>query len=157
MNLIKQIGSVLGTVLLLLILWGVARWLPSLKRVIPASGYDDMSQIDKDETTGVDGTVTLAHLRHGDVIAFRTDVEDDENIAFGYVAALPGETLRISDGTLAVNDKPFTDTDIPQNMGDVPALTIPRDHVYVLSERHQFDSTAYGPIPGRFLLGRVKE
>lgn len=157
MNLLRQFGTIVGTALLLLLLWAVAANMPKFKRVIPEAGYRDMSQIDKDDTTGVDGTVTVRQLRRGDIVAFYPSAEDDAGAAFGYVAALPGETMTISDGTLRVDDEAWDKTSIPQSLGDVEALPIPADHVYLLSDGHQFDSTRLGPIPAAFLIGRVKD
>lgn len=157
MNLLSQLASIIGTAILLLILWAVAANLPKFQRVIPDAGYNDMSNIAKDETTGVDATIGISQLRRGDMVAFRPSTDEDQGAAFGYVAGLPGEVLTVSDGTLQIGTEPWSQTSIPQSLGDIPALPVPADHVYLLSDNHRFDSTRLGPIPGAFLIGRVKD
>jgi hypothetical protein len=157
MNLLSQLASIIGTAILLLILWAVAANLPKYKRVMPDAGYRDMQEIDQDATTGVDATIGIAQLRRGDMVAFRPSADDDQGAAFGYVAGLPGEILKISDGTLQAGDEPWSLTSIPRHLGEVPALPVPADHLYILSDGHQFDSTRLGPLPGAFLIGRVKD
>lgn len=157
MNLLHQLGSLVGTAVLLLILWAVAVNLPKFKRVMPGAGYSDMHRIAKDETTGVDGTVGLDRLRRGDVVAFWPSADEDQGAAFAYVAGLPGETLKFSGGTLEIEGHPWDETNIPRELGDVPALPVPAGHVYLLSDEHRFDSTTLGPVPGAFLIGRVKD
>jgi len=157
MNLLRQIGSLVAAAALLLILWAVAANLPKFRRVMPDAGYRDLHGLPTDETIGVDGTIGVTGLRRGDIIAYRTDQADDENIAFGRVLGLPGETITVSDGTAAVDGRPWDGSSVPHGLGDVPGMAVPEHHGYVMSDGHQLDSTRLGPIPGSFLLGLVKD
>ena len=157
MNLLRQFGSIIGTAVLLLILWAVAANLPKYKRVIPDADYRDMDMIDKDDTTGVDATVGIRRLRRGDIVAFYPSTDDDQGAAFAFVAGLPGDILTFSDGTLRIGDEAWDESHVPQRLGDIDALPVPQDHVYLLSQHHQFDSVDLGPIPANLLIGRVKD
>lgn len=158
MDLIRQARSILGMVALVVALWLAVEWIPALRRVgPPRAGYNDMTMIDPDETTGVDGRRGIADLRHDDIIAYRSDPEadDDRDVAFAYVVALPGETIRTLDGTLSVDGAPYATTSVPRSLGAVPGVVVPRGHVYVLSDGHRYDSSRLGPIPAHLLLGVV--
>ena len=157
MNLFHQIASMAMGAVLLIGVWAAAVTLPKYRRVgPPLNTYHDMVEISKDETTPIDGSIGIPQLQRGDVIAYRTTPADDDNLAFAYVVALPGEVITVSQGSLSVDERPWEKTPVPHTLGEVPALVVPKGHVYVFSDRHEHDSVAYGPIPGTSILGRVK-
>ncbi len=50
--------------------------------------------------------IPFSAYSHGDAVAYRTPENSQHGTAFGWVLALPGDTVSISDGTLSVNGKP---------------------------------------------------
>jgi hypothetical protein len=105
-------------------------------------------------------TYALSHLpfsaySHGDAVAYRTPENSQHGTAFGWVLALPGDTVSISDGTLSVNGKPdirFTSLGRP----DLPPLPIPANFAFVVTSAHLTDSLVRGPLPAVAILGRLE-
>jgi len=164
MRILAQLWSLVLCGILLVILWGAAVTFPKFKRVIPDHGYRDVIGIPEDETSPVDGTIGIPRLQRGDLIAYRTSSETGSKLAFGYVLGLPGEvishTAKRSEeepATMSANDREAQGGTMPGYPADVAMLPVPLNHVYVLSDRHLMDSIAYGPIPGEFIIGRMKD
>lgn len=85
-----------------------------------------------------------------------------ENEFVARVIALPGESVRIDNGTVSVNGAPQPEQFVnPQyrSYETMPEIVVPRDHIFVLSDLRgdNFrDSRAYGPISKYAILGRLR-
>jgi hypothetical protein len=134
----------------------LARWLPAyLNRAQVPPDFDDIAGL-----TPMSGVwLTAPPFLAGDVVAFRTG-DGPEDISFGFVAALPGNEVRITGSTLQV------DGTEPSNwktwagyheLAEVGPLAIPANHLYVISTQHQRDSLSQGVIGPDVILGKVRE
>jgi signal peptidase I len=110
--------------------------------------------------------------RRGDVVVFKTDGIDRLPGGMIYnkrVAGLPGDALRISDGSLYVND---THVRLENAAGDIryvflpgsihltshaDTVTVPKGHYFVLADDslRSSDSRFYGFVPAEDILGRA--
>jgi len=102
--------------------------------------------------------------RRGDLVVFRYPV--DPSIFFiKRLVGLPGDTVTVrSDGEVVVKpqgqkafiiDEPFI---IPQTLTTATtSITLDSDEYFVLGDNRDasFDSRAWGPVPGRYIIGRV--
>ncbi|MHB8146815.1 MAG: signal peptidase I [Vulcanimicrobiaceae bacterium] len=95
--------------------------------------------------------------RRGDIVAFRHDGDPPE-IFIKRVIGLPGDRVRIDQGTVILNGIPlsepyvrFTDT------RSFPEITVPPNSVYVLGDNraNSEDSRFFGPVNDAFLIGRA--
>ncbi|MCX8039037.1 MAG: S26 family signal peptidase [Planctomycetota bacterium] len=133
-----------------------ATWLPAwLNRVQVPVDYDDLQ--------GLEGGKGLwlepPPYRAGDVLAYRLGPGPDD-VGFGVVVALPGDSVRLSEGRLLVNGeavRPWSPYQPLRGLAELGPLTVPAGHWFVVSTRHQRDSLAHGPIGAERVLGKVRE
>lgn len=107
--------------------------------------------------------------RRGDLVVFTLPDPNQPGVIYVMrLVGLPGETLRISDGKLYVNDKPVTlnnrdgEINFTQKMQfnylpEGRSFTIPDGHYFVIGDNleHSADSRVWGPLPAENLMGRV--
>lgn len=76
------------------------------------------------------------------------------------VVALPGETIRIEDGQVYINDKPlqenYTNSEYP-DFDNMSAKTIPEDHYFMMGDNrgNSRDSRVWGTLPEKNIIGRT--
>lgn len=77
------------------------------------------------------------------------------------VIALPGETIRIEEGVVYINDEALEEPYLDPAFNRIPRHMEPRllgtDEVFVMGDNrdHSNDSRRIGPIPTRMLMGIV--
>jgi hypothetical protein len=151
MDFLKQL---LGYALLVALFWGTVVVVKKMSRVQVPSGYSDVAGLAEYTSYRVDETVTLRQYRAGDPVCYRLGNDADRAVTFAWIAGLPGDEIAIAHNVVTVNGKPAghgSDVQRP----DAGPLRVPANHVYVLSDSHQLDSVAYGPIPAVGLRGRL--
>ncbi len=134
----------------------VARWLPAyLNRVQVPPDFEDIGGLTP--MTGV--WLTPPPYLAGDVIAYRIG-DGPEDVSFGFVAALPGNEVRITGGELLVDGNEaanWKEWGGYRGIHDVGPLTIPANHLYVISRQHMHDSLSQGAIGPDVIIGKVRE
>lgn len=151
MDFLKQL---LWYALIVGIFWGTVVVVKKISRVQVPSGYNDVNGLSEYTSYRIDETVTLRGYRTGDPVCYRLGNDADRAVTFAWIAGLPGDEIAIAQGVLTVNGKPAgrgAETQLP-NAGP---LRVPANHVYVVSDNHQQDSLAAGPIPTAALRGRL--
>jgi signal peptidase I len=109
------------------------------------------------------GGVPLADLRlrpvsRGDIIAFVHGAGDDRRIYLKRVIALPGESISIERGVVAVDGRTLVETYAPQrDAADMAAQTVPAGSLFVLGDNRgdSDDSRAFGSVPDSAVIGRA--
>lgn len=154
LGILRQLWSLLTTVLMIIGLWFLVTYLPKFRRVHPEPDYIDMRLIPNDETIPVDSTVTIEQFRQGDIVCFRRKGET----LFGYVVGRPGEVVTYAyDGQVTVDGRPVRRGKYHEGRPPQGPVMTPAEHLLVLSDSHRHDSLQYGPIPRSVIVGRVKE
>lgn len=106
-------------------------------------------------------------FERGDIIVF---IAPNQNFYVKRVIGLPGETVRMSNNQLYINDElqeePYIEDAVNQagargekyNM-DFDAVTVPENSVFVLGDnrRNSYDSIMMGPISYESVIGKVIE
>ncbi|HOB20617.1 MAG TPA: signal peptidase I [Candidatus Atribacteria bacterium] len=101
----------------------------------------------------------LGTPRRGDIIVFRTPKDQRVNYV-KRVIGLPGETVRITDGTVYVNGVPLTENYIlAPPMQDYDELKIPEGMYFVLGDNRNNSKDSrdgeVGLIPGKNIKGKA--
>ena len=142
-------------VILILVFWGAVLAIKSFSRVQVPLGYSDVANINEFTSYRVDQTVAFTAWRHGDAACWRLGADADRAINFGWIAALPGDQIQVRDGHIEVNGQLCPHGDVLQ-LPDCGPVQIPDRHFYVISDLHQNDSIAHGPLPISALRGRLE-
>ena len=129
--------------------------------------------IARNETVFMEGITYFFHApRIGEIVVFKTDGIESLKEGTFYVkriAGKPGDTLRIADGKLYVNDKhlplanaagEITYTNFPNSpflSSPTKSITVPEGHYFVLGDNspNSADSRMYGSIPAKNIRGRI--
>lgn len=98
----------------------------------------------------------------GEIIVFRAPVNWTENY-IKRVIALPGETIRIEDNKIYINNKVLEESYIDADgvSFDNPdyslELTLGEDEYFVIGDNrnHSSDSRSWGPLPRQNIIGRA--
>lgn len=94
----------------------------------------------------------------GDIVVFAYP-RDPSRDFIKRVIALPGETIEIRDGRVYIDGQFVEETYIayPDSHGDYGAVTVPREHVFVMGDnrRNSEDSRYFGPVPFANLRGKA--
>lgn len=127
---------------------------PRCARLRVPPGYSDIATLDVDRSLTGDAGARFSDLAVGDGIAFRLGDQESLALCLGWVAALPGDTVAITNKFLMVNGAKSVHSQ-PLDMPDRAAVMIPLGHCFVLSDQHLFDSLAYGPLPAAALRAKL--
>ncbi len=101
--------------------------------------------------------VPVTQLQRGDLIVFKID---EKRQYLKRLIGLPGETVKIRDGEVYINDQALEEPYVQQRAtSNAPAITLKSDEYYVLGDNrpNSSDSRAFGPVRGTNILGRVKQ
>ena len=93
----------------------------------------------------------------GDIVVLRRPNKSVEPL-IKRVIGLPGETVRIVEGRVYIDDVPLDEPYLDQaTWGDTHAQRVPEDHVFVLGDnrRASNDSRAFGMVPLDDIIGRA--
>ncbi len=78
------------------------------------------------------------------------------------VVGLPGDRVKIENGTVIVNGEPQPDNYVKEELKyreEMPEILVPREHLFVLSDSRRvlgYDSRSFGPISRHSIQGRVR-
>jgi signal peptidase I len=103
-----------------------------------------------------------AEPKRGDIVLYKIPDIDIERVSFSRVVAVGGDTIRVEDGNLYVNDmeQSVDEAYIREPMKyTLEKTTVPEDHVYILGDNRNDsnDSHRFGPLPLEDLVGKVIE
>jgi signal peptidase I len=114
-----------------------------------------------DRPGGGEEPVADVHLRpiaRGDVVAFVHGTGDDKRIYLKRVIGLPGDTVSIERGVVAVNGATLVETYIARtDAADMSAEQVPANSIFVLGDNRgdSDDSRSFGPVPATAIVGRA--
>ncbi|WP_446742506.1 signal peptidase I [Silvibacterium acidisoli] len=98
-------------------------------------------------------------ISRGDVVVFHYP-RDIEKSYIKRVIALPGDSLRIADGTVYVNGKKVDEPYVPGRYRDVrsmPEIIIPKGSFFVMGDHRSIssDSRDFGPVDKNLIYGKA--
>jgi signal peptidase I len=103
--------------------------------------------------------VPIAQLRRGDIIVFQ-DPRDQDVPFLKRLIGLPGDTIEVRDDKVYLNGKALDEPYIRLPQGrDYAQATLGSDEYFVMGDNrsNSVDSRHFVPIPGKSILGRVKQ
>jgi hypothetical protein len=154
MDLLKQL---LVYVFVIAVLYAGIALMPRLSRVQMPFDYTeiDIPHVEDYKSYSLDKRATVAMLRQGDAVCYQVSRgESAASNGFGWVVGVPGDRVQFSKGEVLVNEK-ATKLSGPVHLPDAGPIVVPENHVYVVTNLHQTDSVARGPLPADALRGRV--
>lgn len=128
---------------------------PRCARLRVTPEFSDIDKLNVDESLNADTGVTLSGLAIGDAIAFHVGDQDGSGLALGWVVAMPGDDVAIQGKRVMVNGAQVAHGD-PVPVPDRGPTMMPAGHCFVISDRHQFDSIAFGPLPAAAIRGKLR-
>jgi signal peptidase I len=98
-------------------------------------------------------------IERGDVVVFHYP-RDPEKSYIKRVIALPGDRLRIDQGTVWLNGKPLSEQYIPEEYRDsvsYPEIVIPANSYFMMGDHRciSSDSREFGPVERKFIYGKA--
>jgi signal peptidase I len=102
----------------------------------------------------------LGDPRPGDIVMLYYPPEP-EKMFVKRVIAEEGDTVRIDEGRVYVNDVPLHDDYIPEEFrshDDMAPKVIEEGHYFVMGDHrnNSLDSRHWGPVPKKYIVGKVK-
>lgn len=132
------------------------RYIPS-KSMVPTLSVGDRLVIEKVSRW-------VRPIQQGDILVF---VPPPQLQAIGYPAdqafikrtiALPGQTVRVHEGKVYVDDRPLTEPYLAEPPTyELPTVTVPPDSLFVMGDNrnNSNDSHVWGFLPQRNAIGRA--
>lgn len=102
--------------------------------------------------------VRLRPVARGDVVAFVHGDGDDRRIYLKRVIGLPGDSVSIERGVVAVNGATLVEPYVPsRDSSEAGPLQVPTDSLFVLGDNRgdSDDSRSFGSISVRAVIGRA--
>ena len=101
----------------------------------------------------------IEDIHRGDVVVFEYP-EDHSKSYIKRVIALPGDDLRIEDGTVYVNGKRLIEKYVPSRYADdrsEPEMVIPKHEYFVMGDHRSIssDSRDFGPVDRSLIYGKA--
>ena len=98
-------------------------------------------------------------IERGDVVVFHYP-RDPEKSYIKRVIALPGDRLRIENGTIWLNGQPQSEPYVPEEYRDaksMPEIVIPADRYFVMGDHRSIssDSREFGPVERPLIYGKA--
>lgn len=160
----KILKKVLTSVLALILLGVVVSFVAIPIQVIGSS----MEPAIQDRSYYLVLNPRLTRILHGDVVTYRFKETSNFATTFvGRVIALPGDTVRITDGRIYLNEvvleEPYLAEDIitrpyiSSNLQFEKPTLVPDGSYFILSDKRESgrDSRTFGFIPAKSLLGKL--
>jgi len=133
-----------------------ATWLPAyLNRVQVPPDFEDIGGLTP--MTGV--WLTAPPYMVGNALAYRIG-DGPEDVSFAFVAALPGNSVRMLGDELQVDGVTVSNwhpCGLYRGILEVGPFIVPAGHLFVVSKQHMHDSLVLGVIGPDQILGRVRE
>lgn len=100
----------------------------------------------------------LASPERGDIIVFNAP-QYDPSVLIKRVVGLPGETVKIEDGKVYIDDKLLTESYITEPTTHDGSWSVPADHYFVMGDNRNNSSDSrkatIGTIPQSNIIGRA--
>lgn len=158
MDLLKQL---LSYVFIIVLVWLAAAYgMPMLSRAQMPTDYMEIPEVPDVEhyrSYVLEKNVKVSSLQQGQVVCYRIKGDGAHGNGFGYIAAVPGDVVEISDQGLVVNGAAYKRSGALMEYPNFGKLVVPANYVYVVTTAHLTDSLARGPIPASGLRGRIGE
>ena len=102
----------------------------------------------------------LGPPRRGDIVMLYYPVDPDKSFVKRVIAE-EGDTVKIEDGRVYVNDVPMAEDFVPpeyRSHDDHPPIFVKEGYYYVLGDHrnNSSDSRHWGEVPKRYIIGRVQ-
>lgn len=102
--------------------------------------------------------VHLRPIARGDVVAFVHGAGDEKRIYLKRVVGLPGDTVSIERGVVAIDGVTLVETYLARaDAYDMSAQRVPPGSIFVLGDNRgdSDDSRSFGPVPATAIVGRA--
>lgn len=153
MQWLRQLISYAVTLALIIALVVVV---PRFQRLRVDPEYRDIGHLDVDQSLNGDTGFSFARLAAGDPIAYNLPgPQDTKMLGVGWIAALPGQEVGISNRHVVVDGRPAKGGTLTSAVPDRPAVPVPSGHVFVVTDGHEVDSLTYGFIPAAAIRAKL--
>ena len=97
----------------------------------------------------------MAKFERNDIIVL--DEKEDNEIIIKRIIALPGETIKIQNGKIYINDKEYNDEFAYGDTSDYEQVTLDEDEYFILGDNRLIskDSRYFGTITEDEIIGKV--
>ncbi len=102
----------------------------------------------------------LGEPERGDIVMLRYPL-DPEKMFVKRVIAVEGDTVRIQDGRVFVNDRELPDDEVPaafRGHDHLDPSVVQQGYCFVMGDHrnNSSDSRHWGPVPKKYIIGKVK-